>query len=199
MDDKIKLELIGITYNQIEYGVYALVLQQVGGNIRIPIIIGHLEAQAIECKLQEIKPPRPLTHDTMLTALSAFGITLKEVFIKKLPDGVFGADLLLTDGYNEFKIDSRSSDGISLALRSGAPIYTSREVLIEAGFEPESSKETKQKNDILGKGQKGSTKNKLETLSMEQLEEAMMKAAENEDYEEAARIKAEIERRTSNS
>lgn len=196
MENKIKLELIGITYNQIEYGVYALVLQQVGGKRRIPIIIGHLEAQAIECKLQEIVPPRPLTHDTMLIALAAFGISLKEVVIKKLPDGVFGADIHLVDHDKELVIDSRASDAISLAIRVGAPIYTTEDVLLESGFDPDEKSRpvnpTRKRMTIERKIQKSKD---LSSLSETQLSEAMLKAAEAEDYEEAARIKAELDNR----
>lgn len=137
MEKRYRLELVGITYNQIESGVYALILQQAGGKRRIPIIIGFPEAQAIECKLQEVATPRPLTHDTMVTALSVFGISLLEVEIRKLPNGVFAANLLLSDGENERIVDSRSSDAVALAVRVGAPIYTSESVLLESGFEPE--------------------------------------------------------------
>lgn len=193
MDKKIPLELIGITYNQIEYGVYALVLQQVGGTRRIPIIIGHLEAQAIECKLQDIKPPRPLTHDTMLMSLSAFGIYLKEVIIKKLPDGVFGADLVLADGFKELTVDSRASDAISLALRAKAPIFTSEQVMDEAGFEPQ--KKTKPKVVVKSSVEKNNPRNELEKETEENLLKKMMEASEHEDYETAARIKKELERR----
>ena len=136
MGKRYRLELIGITYNQIESGVYALILQQAGASRRIPIIIGFPEAQAIECKLQEIKTPRPLTHDTMMASLQAFGLTLKEVEIKKLPNGVFAADLHITNGIDEKIIDARSSDAVALAIRVGAPIYTSEEVLLESGFDP---------------------------------------------------------------
>lgn len=194
MGEKILLELIGITYNQIEYGVYALVLQQAGATRRIPIIIGHLEAQAIECKLQDIKPPRPLTHDTMLNALSAFGITLKEVIIKKLPDGVFGADLVLVNHEGEWIVDSRASDAISLALRARAPIFTSPAVMEEAGFEP---REERRKTNPAPKSSKktSSLSNSMSSASEETLLAMMNEAVENEDYEKAAEIKKELERR----
>ncbi len=122
MNKRYRLELVGITYNQIESGVYALILQQVGGTRRIPIIIGFPEAQAIECKLQEVATPRPLTHDTMVATLATFGISLQEVEIHKLPNGVFAANLLFSDGINERIVDSRSSDAVALAIRVGAPI-----------------------------------------------------------------------------
>ncbi len=192
MEKKYRLELIGITYNQIESGVYALILQQAGTTRRIPIIIGFLEAQAIECKLQEVATPRPLTHDTMAASLAAFGIELKRVEIRKLPNGVFAADLIFSDGTNERIIDSRSSDAVALAIRVGAPIYTSEQVLREAGFDAKSQSNN---GDEAPVETESSSKADLSSLSIQQLTDAMADAAENEDYEEAARIKAEIERR----
>lgn len=197
MEQKYRLELVGITYNQIESGVYALILQQAGGSRRIPIIIGFPEAQAIECKLQEVATPRPLTHDTMVATLAAFGISLIRVEIRKLPNGVFAADLVFSDGDNERIIDSRSSDAVALAIRVGAPIYTSESVLLEAGFDPEqNSKESKDSDiaDAFDKPLSG-----YAAMTLDQLSEAMLHAAENENYEEAARIKAEIDRRNANN
>ena len=136
--DKCRLELIGITYNQIESGVYAVILQEAGGTRRIPRIIGYPEAQSIECKLQEVVTPRPLTHDLMANILDEFGVTLLEVNISKLPNGVFAAELLMRDSKGKHVIDTRSSDAIALAIRVNAPIYTTRQVLDEAGFEPDS-------------------------------------------------------------
>lgn len=194
MEKKYKLELLGITYNQIESGVYALILEQENTSRRIPIIIGFLEAQAIECKLQEVSTPRPLTHDTMVASLAAFGISLIRVDIRRLPNGVFAADLVFSDGVNEKIIDSRSSDAVALAIRVGAPIYTTEKVLEEAGFDADAQtpqEETEQSQSPETK----EIKEEISTLSIEQLTEAMQKAAENEDYEEAARIKSEIDRR----
>ncbi len=190
MSEKIRLELIGITYNQIESGVYALVLRQMGGNRRIPIIIGFPEAQAIECKLQEIATPRPLTHDMTMTILKDFGITLKEVYIHKLPTGIFAADLHLTDGITEHIIDARSSDAIALAIRCDAPIYTNREVLDSSGFE--SMEESNKDSSI---GYTGVKASELHHVSDEELMESMQKAIQEENYEEAARIKAELDDR----
>lgn len=194
--DKIKLDLIGITYNQIESGVYAVILQQSGGTRKIPIIIGFPEAQAIECKLQEVITPRPLTHDLMVNVISAFGVMLKEVNIYKMSNGVFAAELVLTDGERTRIIDSRSSDAIALAIRVDAPIYTTAEVLEEAGFEPKekpgikpgSESVTRQKTTV-------SHKSDLNLKSIEELKKDMQHAAESEDYERAAKIKEEIDRR----
>ncbi len=194
MQKKYRLELIGITYNQIESAVYALILQQVGTKRRIPIIIGYLEAQAIECKLQEVATPRPLTHDTMAASLSAFGISLVRVEIRKLPNGVFAADLVFSDGKTEKIIDSRSSDAVALAIRVGAPIYTTEDVLDEAGFEADKQVDTSD-NDSESFNHIKEPADSLSAMNDAQLSDAMLIAAENEDYEEAARIKAELDRR----
>lgn len=137
MKKRHRLRLVGITYNQIESGVYALILEEVNGRRRIPIVIGYPEAQSIECKLQDIRTPRPLTHDLMKHIMDVFGLTLSCVDIRKLPTGVFAADLLMEGPDGELhKIDARSSDAIALAIRADAPIYTSAEVLDESGFLP---------------------------------------------------------------
>lgn len=197
MEKLYRLELIGITYNQIESGVYALILQQVGTTRRIPIIIGFLEAQAIECKLQEVSTPRPLTHDTMAASLAAFGITLLRVEIRKLPNGVFAADLVYSDGKKEKIIDSRSSDAVALAIRVGAPIYTSEQVLNEAGFDAKGHISDHSSRNNYSESSTVKTDD-FSRMSLQQLSEAMLIAAENENYEEAARIKAELERRNNN-
>lgn len=196
MEKKYRLELIGITYNQIESGVYALILQQVGTTRRIPIIIGFLEAQAIECKLQEVATPRPLTHDTMAASLAAFGISLQRVDIRRMPNGIFAADLVFSDGVSEHIIDSRSSDAVALAIRVGAPIYTTEEVLLEAGFDSKSNSEEEEHEATTSTDT--SDASDLSRMTPKQLADAMQAAAENEDYEEAARIKAELESRKSN-
>lgn len=207
MDEpKYRLELLGITYNQIESGVYALILQQVGTNRRVPIIIGFPEAQAIECKLQEIKTPRPLTHDMMMSALNEFGIQLQYVVIKRLPNGVFAADLYLSDGFTNKVVDSRSSDAVALAIRCNAPIYTTEDVIREASFDPSEKKPTSSPRRVSVKmAQEPARSNPpagprdLNSLNEQELNQLMEKSVEAEDYEEAARIKAELERRNNKS
>lgn len=195
--ERYRLELVGITYNQIESGVYAVILKQAGGTRRIPIIIGYPEAQAIECKLQEVVTPRPLTHDMMMNFMEEFGIRLKEIEIRRLPSGVFAADLIFTDGTSTHTVDSRSSDAIALAIRADAPIYTSAEVLEEAGFDPDENRQQTQP-DLQRSADTAIRPEKFqdapESRSIEALRKKMQKAAEKEDYEEAARIKAEIDR-----
>lgn len=203
MENKIKLDLIGITYNQIESGVYAVVLQESGGRLRLPIIIGTAEAQSIECKLQNVITPRPLTHDLMASMIRAFSLELQEVNLYRLPTGIFAADLVMTNGMQEVRIDSRSSDAIALAIRCNAPIYTNRETLDEAGFDPEASrkeasqpeKSEEKADDGLEALRKLGNVRLLEEMSVPELEEAMADAVAAERYEEAAEIKAELDKR----
>lgn len=183
MENLIRLELLGITANQVEAGVYAVVLQEADGTHRIPIIIGASEAQSIQCRLQDIHTPRPLTHDLMVNMMRAYGLGLLRVILKKLPNGIFAADLEFFDGEREVTIDSRSSDAIALAVRLGTPIYTTPQVLSEAGFEPEEM-----------------TKRPIRTserikrpMNEKELERNMAEAVEHEEYDEAARIKKELD------
>lgn len=201
MNDKIQLKLVGITYNQIESGVYALILQQEDGTRRIPIIIGYAEAQAIECKLQEVITPRPLTHDLMVSLLENFGLTLHEVLIYKLESGIFAADLVISDSKGRRVIDSRSSDAIALAIRVGAPIYTTPQVLEEAGFEPDERPRQCTESSTVSTTRtprrqlSSQTSNDISLLSDQQLAERLDIAIADERYEEAARIKSELDRR----
>lgn len=198
-EDKRLLKLIGITYNQIESGVYAVILQEEGGSRRIPIIIGFPEAQAIECKLQEIVTPRPLTHDLMVNMMSTFGISLREVNIHKLPTGVFAAELVLSADGIKHLVDSRSSDAIALAIRVGAPIYTSAQVLDEVGFIPGDKSDTRksrpQSSPAPGRQKSVSFTADMNLRTIDSLRKEMQEASDNEDYETAARIKEEISRR----
>lgn len=189
MDDKELrlLNLVGITYNQIESGVYALILQEAEGQRRLPIVIGSSEAQSIECKLQDIIPPRPLTHDLTVNIMRAYGLMMKSIEIKRIEGGIFAADILLTDGNRELTIDSRSSDAIALAIRMGAPIYTTEEVLKAVGIE--------RRRDVKKVKTPVANVNELATIPLKRLESMLETAVEKEKYEEAAAIKAEIDRR----
>lgn len=190
MEDRIPLKLIGITYNQVESGVYALVLQEENGTRRMAIVIGYPEAQAIECHLQDVSTPRPLTHNMFLNLLSGFNIELVEVYIHKLDNGIFAADLVCRGPNGDIiTVDSRSSDAISLAIRSGAPIYASEQLLSDAQRpnasrtheRPETNKDTRRSG--------------YAALSADALKKAMEKAVNDENYEKAAEIKHELERR----
>ncbi len=199
-DTRVKLRVLGISYSQIQSGAYALILAQVGGPFRIPVVIGASEAQAIALKMEGITPPRPLTHDLLTSVQRAFGIMLKEVFIHRFEDGIFYSELTLTDGDRTVTIDSRTSDAVALAMRTGAPIYTTPGILTETGFELEISPEEEADGeataddaaDSPGSGEPNMPR--LENYAVEELEKTLARLIEREEYEEAARV-AEILRR----
>ncbi|MGQ9621772.1 MAG: bifunctional nuclease family protein, partial [Bacteroidales bacterium] len=132
--NRIKLKVLGISYSQTQSGAYALVLMEEKGSRRIPIIIGGFEAQAIVIKLENLEPPRPLTHDLFKSFADVFGIDITEVFIYKLEDGIFYAKLICNKDDEEFTIDSRTSDAVALALRFNCPIFTTEEIMEKAGI-----------------------------------------------------------------
>ncbi len=185
MENRCKLNVVGITYSQIERGVYAIILQQENTNRRLPIVIGTSEAQSIECKLQNIKTPRPLTHDLMISCLRNYGVEITEIYIRRLPNGVFTADLKLSSDEKTIIMDSRSSDAIALALRSDAPIYTSQEVMDEAGFDVKDTNKKQEKAPV-----------SYSEMSIDELNKMLQNAVENEQYEEASRIKKEIDNKS---
>lgn len=185
MENRCKLNVVGITYSQIERGVYAIILQQENTNRRLPIVIGTSEAQSIECKLQNIKTPRPLTHDLMISCLRNYGVEITEIYIRRLPNGVFTADLKLSSDEKTIIMDSRSSDAIALALRSDAPIYTSQEVMDEAGFDVKDTNKKQEKAPV-----------SYSDMSIDELNKMLQIAVENEQYEEASRIKKEIDNKS---
>lgn len=193
--DKCRVEVLGITYNQIESGVYAVILQEVDGNRRIPIVIGYPEAQAIECRLQEIVPPRPLTHDLMLEMIHKFGLHIEGVLIKRLSNGVFYADIIMTDGKIVKVMDSRASDAIAIAIRANADIYVDSDVMNEVGFEPEELKRAKKESVPSDSRINLAPRPRKKRKTIAELTQEMEDAAAAENYELAAEIKAQIEKR----
>ena len=190
--EKILLNVLGITYSQVQQGAYALLLEQDGGPYRIPVVVGTAEAQAIAVKLESVVPPRPLPHDLMVTMSHAFGIRLDEVFIYKFEDGVFLSELSLSGQSRQITLDSRTSDAIALALRTGAPIYTTPEVMEQTGFvfNPDDKPQRKAPRPRRSSKKKSGD---LEGLSIEQLEDMLARCVEQEEYEKAAVIKAAIQ------
>jgi len=191
---RVKLKVMGISYSQTQSGAYALILIEEDGERRIPIIIGGFEAQAIVIKLENLDPPRPLTHDLFKKFADEFNISVIEVMISKLEEGVFFSKLVCTNGEKEYSIDSRTSDAVAIALRFGCPIYITEEILEKAGitinptdsgittpgeadtyFEPESTK--------------------YDSFSVEELYNMIDDAVKTEDYERAAAVRDEIEKR----
>jgi len=194
-----RLEVVGITYNQIEAGIYAVVLQEAGGTRRIPIVIGETEAQSIECKLRNIVTARPLTHDLFITTLRVLGYELQGVMIYKLSSGVFAADLWIFGNGQTTKIDSRSSDAIALAIRVNAPIYASSALLDEVGFSAKGQNRQHSQSPVLEVTPENAMRPDFawERLSEAELEKLLQSALQTEFYELAAKVKQEIDRRKS--
>jgi bifunctional DNase/RNase len=190
---RVKLKVMGISYSQTQSGAYALILVEEDGERRIPIIIGGFEAQAIVIKLENLDPPRPLTHDLFKKFADEFKISVLEVMIYKLEEGVFFSKLICNNGDKEISIDSRTSDAVAIALRFGCPIYITEEILETAGIvinpaDTEISSVPDPENVI----EKESTK--YDSYSDEELYK-MIDDAEKTDYERAASIRDEIEKR----
>lgn len=196
---RIKLSVLGISYSQTQSGAYALVLSEENGSRRIPIIIGGFEAQAIAIQLEDLTPPRPLTHDLFLNFAKSFGIELLEVNIYKLEEGVFYSNLLCFDGDKEITIDARTSDAIALALRFKCPIFTSDDIINKAGIvldpEEETSTNISPSSVTPSHNPKEEESNLYKNLSIAELETLLEEAIKDEDYEKAAKVKAEINHR----
>ncbi len=199
----IQLDIKGISYSQTQSGAYALVLTEIDGNRTLPIVIGAFEAQSIAIALEkEIKPPRPLTHDLFKTFSDRFQINVTKVIIHKLVDGVFFSSLICErDGLEEI-IDARTSDAIALATRFNAPIFTYEAILEKAGIylkldaeEIISDTNDYELEEILGEDSDTNSENELSKLSLKELNEALNNAVSQEDYEAAAIIRDEIDKR----
>ena len=191
---RVKLKVLGISYRQTQSGAYALILVEENGNRRIPIIIGGFEAQAIVIKIENLEPPRPLTHDLFKSFADEFNISMVEVVIHKLEEGVFYSRLLCNNGDKELSIDSRTSDAVALALRFDCPIYIAEDILEKAGItvtasESEGSAESDD-DTLLDTGNSG-----FEGYSDEELYKMIDESVKTEDYERAAAIRDEIEKR----
>ena len=197
MEDRVKLTVLGLSYNQLQSGAFALLLAQVDGPYRIPVVIGAAEAQSIAIRLESITTPRPLTHDLFMSFAQAFGIRLREVFIYKFEDGIFSSELTFTDGERQIVLDARTSDAIAIAMRCKAPIWTTHAILEETGFiieevtgdnHNESESAITADDDVMAEP-------KPEKFALEELEKLLAKLIEDENYEEAARINEIIRRR----
>ena len=195
----IELLINGISYSQTQNGAYALILSEIEGERKLPIVIGTNEAQSIAIAIEkEIKPPRPLTHDLFKNFCVRFDIKIKKVIIHKLIDGVFYSSVICErDGIEEI-IDSRSSDAIALAIRFEAPIYTYENILEKAGVVIKLEKEIDEKSLLkeLFSDQKSEVENsELKVKTTKELEELLKIAVQNENYESAAKIRDEISNR----
>ncbi len=183
------MDVMGITYSQIQAGAYALLLKQRDGDLRVPIVVGTSEAQSIAMRMEHVIPPRPLSHDLMVSMFHAFGISLDEVMIYKFSEGVFMSRLKLSTANQNLELESRTSDAIALALRTNAPIYTTREVLDKTGF-------------LIKDGEQGKVavkpKRSLSDMTVEELQKKLSRAVELEKYELAASIQKAINEKLGN-
>ena len=194
--NKIELHITGLSYSQTHSGAYALVLAEKDGTRKLPIIIGGFEAQAIAIELEDMTPSRPLTHDLMKEIMLGYDISVTEVMIDKLSEGVFFAKLICTNADGKIiALDARTSDAIALAVRFKTPIYTHEKILSTAGILIESG-ETGKKPSV--KVQKPK-KSKYTDLTIEELEKILSAAIEKEAYEEASKIRDEIEKKKKNN
>lgn len=191
MEEKIRLDVLGITTNQLQAGAYALLLAEHDGSRRIPVVIGASEAQSIAAKLENVTLPRPLVHDMFHSVTRAFGIFVKEVFIYRFSKGVFYSEITFVEGDREVKIDSRMSDAVAIAIRTKTPIYTNREVMDETSFDSgdkEAHRRTATSDDLETLRQMP-----LERFAVEELEKMLGDCIANEEYERASEIKHVID------
>jgi len=183
--NKVRLKILGITFNQVQAGAYALILAEEKGKRRLPIIIGTPEAQSIAIFLENLRPPRPLTHDLFISFLKIVNITLNEINIYKYEEGVFHSQLIFNDGMKDILLDSRTSDAIALALRVNAPIFIEENIMKEVSIELEEEEdiddnpEQQSQNKIIS----------LENLSPEKLQKLLNEAITIENYEKASYIR----------
>ncbi|XWN38209.1 MAG: bifunctional nuclease family protein [Balneola sp.] len=191
---KIKMEILGLSTSPSSGGAYALILSEVKGNRRLPIIIGSFEAQAIALELENIKPPRPMTHDLLKNLILSFNTEIKYIYVNELSEGTFYAQVILNRNGELVELDARPSDAIALAVRFGSDIFVSDSVLNEAGIstEPESSTLEEALNvEIEEPAKKGLSR-------LEELNEALKEAIDAENYERAAKIRDTIQKLKAN-
>ncbi|MDB4608615.1 bifunctional nuclease family protein [Flavobacteriaceae bacterium] len=201
--DLIKLEIIGVSYTQAQTGAYALILKESDGNRKLPIVIGGYEAEAITVGLEnDIVPPRPSTHDLFINLMERFEISIKQVIIHKLVDGVFFSSLICDRNEIEEIIDARTSDAIALAIRFNAPVFTYENIMSKASYSDDirvSKSEQEDKNWIKNFIDEKDSKNKevqnLTKLSTKDLHAMLNKLVKAESYEAAAKIRDELSRR----
>lgn len=188
--DKIKLDIVAISHSVTQSHNYAVILNESNGTRRLPIVIGGFEAQAIAVALEKMTPNRPLTHDLFRNTLNNFNVTIKEVIINDLLDGIFYAQLICEQNGEIYVIDSRTSDAIAMAVRYSAPIFTYDFILGSAGLQVEA-----QGDEV--KAEINSEKNDLTQMSNNKLESLLITVLESEDYEKAAAIRDELNKRKS--
>ena len=196
---KIELDIVALSHSVTQSHNYAVVLGEVEGNRRLPVVIGGFEAQAIAVAMEQMAPNRPLTHDLFKNTLESFGVDLKEVVINNLLDGVFYAKLVCIKDDEEFEIDSRTSDAIAMAVRFDCPIYTFEFIMESAGVELEDTETGSGKTTTKTKKAKAPGPSDYKNMSEESLNNLLQDVLSKEDYEKAAVIRDELIRRQKDS
>ena len=191
--DKLQVDILGLSTSPHTNGAYALILYEVEGKRKLPIIIGGFEAQAIALKLENIKPPRPFTHDLFKTIADTFNLSVKEVFIDELHNETFYAKVICEMQGDIHEIDARPSDAIAIAVRFGAPIFVSEEIMSEAGIREEQQEESGTTEAETEQEAPKTVSGKVES-SLNDLQKMLEDAIKREDYEEAARLRDKISR-----
>ena len=190
---KIELEIVALSHSITQTHSYAVVLGEINGLRRLPIVIGGFEAQAIAVALEKMQPSRPLTHDLMKNFMTAFNIELHEVIITDLQEGIFYSKLVCSSDNDTIEIDSRTSDALALAVRFSCPIYTYEHILESAGILMEDTATKKRKPEA--SRMEDSSSNDLKTLSADDLDKLLNEVLEQEDYIRAIAIRDEINSR----
>ncbi len=193
---KIKLDIVGLSYSQTQSGAYALVLGEISGRRRLPIIIGAFEAQAIAIEIEKMTPSRPLTHDLFKSFAQAYHINVHEIIIYNLVDGIFYSKLICSDGKRMVEIDARTSDAIAVAVRFDCPIYTYEFILSSAGIAIEGNDFVYLENITDSSEEKvPAAPTGYTGLSVDELKSKLQEALSEESYEKAAKIRDELNRR----
>jgi hypothetical protein len=196
---KIELEIVALSHSITQTHSYAVVLGEINGLRRLPIVIGGFEAQAIAVALEKMQPSRPLTHDLMKNFMTAFAVDLHEIIISDLQEGIFYSKLVCSNENDTIEIDSRTSDAIALAVRFGCPIFTYENILESAGILMEdstSSKKKKSKQEVLVEEDQPTGHEDLKTMTLPELETLLNDVLEHEDYMRAIAIRDEINNRS---
>ena len=190
--NRIRLEIIGMSYSQSQSGAYALILGEVGGKRRLPIIIGGFEAQAIAIELEKMKPSRPLTHDLFKNFADTYSVRIREVIIDKFREGIFFAKLICVQDNIETELDARTSDAVALAIRFHCPIFTQEKILTDAGILMDDANPSFGAKPLKEEVTESS---EFENSTLNELNIMLKKAVDSEDYELASIIRDEIQKR----
>ncbi|NIG56262.1 bifunctional nuclease family protein [Chitinophaga sp. Cy-1792] len=197
---KIELEIVALSHSITQTHSYAVVLGEVNGLRRLPIVIGGFEAQAIAVALEKMQPSRPLTHDLMKNFMNAFNVELHEVVISNLQEGIFYSKLICSNNDETIEIDSRTSDALALAVRFGCPIYTFENILNSAGIlldDPAGKKTVKSSSTPTIQEHEKGAEDDLKALNLDELQTLLQEVLEQEDYIRAIAIRDEINSRKS--